>query len=89
MSEEIKNTSIDRNLIIETLPSECKKIGKLFFKCLHFNVRKGNLSKLPNEQYLNLMEKDVIPRCMAAFNLEECLGVYNSLDKFNSLKDKQ
>ena len=80
MQKKIENSSIDdsRNIVIDSLPSQCKSVGKSFFSCVESRLLQlSSNSGLSYKEMEDEMTNKYVPECMSKFNLEECLTKYD------------
>ena len=67
---EIEQTKKD---VINSLPEECRTIGKSFFDCLDKNATEAQTKNFNEKQYEAFMVETAIPECLKEYNLDECL----------------
>ena len=67
---EIEQTKID---VINSLPEDCRTIGKSFFDCLEKHATEGQTKNFNEKQYESFMVETAMPECLKEYNLDECL----------------
>jgi len=71
---ELSTPEEAKNIVVESLPIQCRSIGLSFFNCVE-----GQILKLSSDISLNYtdieakMTNEFVPNCMEKFNLEACL----------------
>jgi len=68
--KEIDQTKLDA---INSLPQQCKEIGKNFFDCLEYRAHDAQNLNIAEDKYDSYMSQTAVPRCLAEHNLEACL----------------
>lgn len=62
-----------KEMVINSLPEPCKKIGTDFFDCLEVKAKDVQEKLQSEKQFEEYMTNTAIPKCLSEFNLEECL----------------
>jgi len=65
-------TSSELNMVVNSLPEECREVGRNFFNCLETKYKENN--HLNDQQLEESLNNNIIPFCLSQFNLEECLS---------------
>ena len=68
--KEIDQTKKD---VINSLPEQCREVGKSFFDCLENKAQDAQNLNYNEKQYESFMSESAVPKCLTEYNLEECL----------------
>ena len=72
-SNNVDNDQELKNMVINSLPEECRAVGKNFFECLELKAKDAQNLNYDEKQFEEFMNTSAIPKCLTEFNLEECV----------------
>lgn len=75
-SNPVENDQELKNMVLNSLPEQCRQIGKNFFDCLELKAKDAQNLNYNEQQFEAFMNNSGIPKCLSDFNLEECLIKY-------------
>lgn len=62
-----------KNMVINSLPEQCRAVGRTFFDCLELKAQDTQNLNYNEKQFEEFMNSSAIPHCLNEHNLEECL----------------
>jgi len=62
-----------KNMVINSLPEQCRTVGRSFFECLELKAQDAQNLNYNEKQFEEFMNTSAIPKCLTEYNLEECL----------------
>ncbi len=72
-SNNVDNDQELKNMVINSLPEQCRTVGRSFFECLELKAQDAQNSNFNEKQFEEFMNTSAIPKCLNEYNLEECL----------------
>jgi len=72
-SNNVDNDQDLKNMVLNSLPEQCREIGKTFFDCLEIKSQEAQNLNYNEKQFEEFMNTSAIPKCLTEHNLEECL----------------
>lgn len=72
-TNKVDNDQELKNSVINSLPEQCRTVGKSFFDCLELKAQDAQNLNYSEKQFDDFMNTNAIPKCLADNNLEECL----------------
>ena len=72
-ANNVDNDQELKDMVINSLPEQCKTVGRSFFDCLELKAQDAQNLNYDEKQFEEYMNNSAIPKCLTEHNLEECL----------------